>query len=285
MWNSGADGIEKTITMDHTWQLLAVNLRDIRILDVVDVVIVLFLLYQLYKLLKGTIAFNIFIGVLLLYVIWLVVSALDMNLLTFILGPFVGFGVLIVIIIFQQEVRQFLLMLGNNTLKNRFTFLQKIWGDQLMMDDSGLMRSVDEVLFAMTYFSESKTGALIVFSNNPDIAIWNNSGQIVDSRISSQLLKSIFQKESPMHDGAVVLVNNRIYSASVILPISESKSLPVQIGLRHRAAIGVSEKTNATAFVVSEERGDWSMATKGILVQIKTQEELKKQLKLNFIKS
>ncbi len=271
--------------IDHFWQFGAMNLQDIRILDVVDVLIVLFLVYQLYKLLKGTIAFNIFIGVLMLYLIWLVVSVLQMKLLTFILGPFIGFGVLIVIIIFQQEVRQFLLMLGANTLKNRFGFLQKLWGDQWSMDDSDLMRSVDEVLFAMTYLSETKTGALLVFSNNKDISIWNNSGQIIDSRITSQLLKSIFQKESPMHDGAVVVCNNRIYSASVILPISESKSLPDQLGLRHRAAIGVSEKTNATAFVVSEERGDWSMASKGFLVKIESQEELKKQLKVNFLKS
>lgn len=271
--------------MELTFYSLAISMTDIRILDVLDVLIVGFLLYQLYKLLKGTIAFNIFIGVLLLYVVWLVVSVLNMKMLTFILGPFIGFGVLIVIIIFQQEVRQFLLMLGNNTLKNRFNFLQKIWGDQLLMDDTGLMRSVDEVLFALTYFSETKTGALIVFSTHPDNTIWNNSGQVIDARISSQLIKSIFQKSSPLHDGALIICKNKIYSASVILPNTESQSLPVQLGLRHRAAIGVSEKTNATAFVVSEENGEWSIASKGMLLKIKTQEELKKQLKINFLKT
>lgn len=265
--------------------LLAINISEIRILDVIDVLIVLVLIYQIYKLLKGTIAFNIFIGILLLYAIWLAVRELGMRMLQFILGPFVGFGVLIVIIIFQQEIRQFLMILGNNTLKNRFGFIQRLWGDQILMDDSELMRSAEEVLFAMTHFSETKTGALIVFSTIPDITIWNNSGQRIDAKVSSQLLKSIFQKESPLHDGAVVIANNRIHAASVILPISESKTLPLDWGLRHRAAIGVSEKTNAVAFVVSEENGEWAMARNGRYKRIASQEELKKHIKQNFLKT
>ena len=264
--------------------MLLIGLEDIRIVDVVDVLIVGFLIYHLYKLLKGTIAFNIFIGILLLYAIWLVVSALDMKLLTFVLGPFVGFGVLIVIIIFQQEVRHFLMILGNTTLKNRFTFFQKIWGDQLPMDQNLLDQNVEDILLAMTYFQERKVGALLVFSKNPDLPIWNNSGKKIDAVISSQLLKSIFQKESPLHDRAAIIINNRIYSASVILPLTDSKVLPMDLGLRHRAAVGVSEKSKALAFVVSEENGAWSMAKEGMLERIETQEELKKALTKTILK-
>ncbi len=258
---------------------LLISLSDIRILDVVDIIIVLVLFWQIYKLLRGTIAFNIFIGLMMLYGIWYAVSHLEMRLLTFLLGPFVGFGVLILIIIFQPEIRQFLLMLGSNTLKNRFTFLEKLWGDQLIVDDSAIMERVDQIFFALQYFKEEGTGALLVLSHNRDTPIWNNSGQVIDAKISSQLLRTIFQKESPTHDGAAILVNDRIYSVSVILPVSESNTIDVDLGLRHRAAVGVSEKTNAIAFVVSEENGDWSYAVGGNLILLNNQAELREQIK------
>ena len=264
--------------------MLLISLSDIRILDVVDVVIVMILVYQLYKLLKGTIAFNIFIGVMILYGIWYAVSHLGMRLLTFLLGPFVGFGVLILIIIFQPEVRQFLLMLGNNTLKNRFTFLEKLWGDQMIMDDSVMVRIVDEILIAITHFSNTKTGALIVVSKNVNSPVWNNSGMVIDAQVSSQMLKTIFQKGSPMHDGAAIIVGSKVYAVSVILPISESHHLPEHFGLRHRAALGVSEKTNAVAFVVSEENGDISYCDGGELKDLKTPDEIRNALKKSWLK-
>lgn len=269
--------------MSYTSMILF-SLSDVRILDIIDVLVVMLLIWQIYKLLKGTIAFNIFIGVLMLYGIWYIVSHLGMRLLTFLLGPFVGFGVLILIIIFQQEVRQFLLLLGNSTLKNRFTFLEKMWGPERLMDDTLLMSQVDEIFYAMLYFKTSRTGALIVISQNKSVPIWNNSGQVVDAKISSQLLKAIFQKESPMHDGAVIVVQNKIYAVSVILPVSEFNTMEAEVGLRHRAALGVSEKTRATAFVVSEENGEWSYASNGTLKRIYTEKELKEQLRLSFLK-
>lgn len=260
-----------------------ISLSDVRILDIVDILIVMFLIWQIYKLLKGTIAFNIFIGVMLLYGVWFVVQYLEMRLLTFVLGPFVGFGVLILIIIFQQEVRQFLLLLGNNTLKNRFTFLENLWNDHDLIDDSSINRRVDEIMYAMLHFKNSRIGALMVISKNKETPIWNNSGQNIDAKITSQLLKTIFQKESPMHDGAAILVNNRIHAVSVILPISEDTNISPDLGMRHRAAIGVTEKTNATSVIVSEENGDWSYARSGKLHKIKNEEELKKVLKETFL--
>jgi uncharacterized protein (TIGR00159 family) len=254
---------------------LLMSLTDIRILDVIDILIVLILVWQIYKLLRGTIAFNIFIGLMLLYGIWYAVSYLDMRLLTFLLGPFVGFGVLILIIIFQPEIRQFLLFLGNNTLKNRFTFLERLWGDQVLT----VMEIVDDIYLAMQSFREERVGALIVLSNNRETPIWNNSGQVIDAKVSSQLLRTIFQKESPIHDGAAIMINDRIYSVSVILPVTENNSMDADLGLRHRAAVGVSEKTNATAFVVSEENGSWSVAVGGKLTKLVSPTALKVQLK------
>jgi len=258
---------------------LLISLTDIRILDVIDILIVLILVWQIYKLLRGTIAFNIFIGLMLLYGVWYAVSFFNMRLLTFLLGPFVGFGVLILIIIFQPEIRQFLLLLGNNTLKNRFTFIERLWGDQIMVDDSAIMNIVDEVYLAMESFREDKLGALIVISNNRETPIWNNSGQEIDAKVSSQMLRTIFQKESPTHDGAAIMIKDRIYSVSVILPVTESNSIDADLGLRHRAAVGVSEKTNATAFVVSEENGAWSYAKGGRLIRVANASVLKSQLK------
>jgi len=258
---------------------LLISLYDIRILDVIDILIVLFLIWQIYKLLRGTIAFNIFIGLMLLYGVWYAVSYLKMGLLTFLLGPFVGFGVLILIIIFQPEIRQFLLYLGNNTLKNRFTFIERLWGDQMVIDDSAVMNIVDEVYLAMESFRAEQVGALIVISNNRETPIWNNSGQVIDAKVSSQLLRTIFQKESPTHDGAAIMINDRIYSVSVILPVTENNSIDADLGLRHRAALGVSEKTNAMAFVVSEENGAWSVAVGGKLTRLANQSVLKSKLK------
>lgn len=258
---------------------LLISLTDIRILDVIDILIVLILVWQIYKLLRGTIAFNIFIGLMLLYGVWYAVSFFNMRLLTFLLGPFVGFGVLILIIIFQPEIRQFLLMLGNNTLKNRFTFIERLWNDQIVVDDSAMMNIVDEIHVSMESFREERIGALIVISNNKETPIWNNSGQEIDAKVSSQLLRTIFQKESPIHDGAAIMIKDRIYSVSVILPVTESNSIDADLGLRHRAAVGVSEKTNATAFVVSEENGAWSYAKAGKLTRVASASELKSQLK------
>ncbi len=258
---------------------LLISISDIRILDVIDILIVLILVWQIYKLLRGTIAFNIFIGLMLLYGIWYAVSYFEMRLLTFLLGPFVGFGVLILIIIFRPEIRQFLLFLGKNTLKNRFTFIERLWNDQIVVDDSAITNIVDEVHMAMESFRDERIGALIVISNNKETPIWNNSGQVIDARVSSQLFRTIFQKESPTHDGAAIMIKDRIYSVSVILPVTESNSIDADLGLRHRAAVGVSEKTNAMAFVVSEENGTWSVAQGGKLTKLNNQAELKSKLK------
>ncbi len=262
--------------------ILDFSVLGIRILDVVDILIVGYLFYIIYKLLKGTIAFNIFVGVVLFYAIGTAVSVLDMKLLGVVLGPFLVSGVLILIIIFQPEVRQFLLMLGNNTLKGRSTFLDKLIGQHEENLNEMEVHNVEELYFAIEHLAAHKIGALIILSENVSVPIWNNSGTLIDSSVNGRLIISIFQKESPLHDGAMIIVKDRIFKCEVILPVSDSMKLPKELGLRHRAAIGVSENTNSSTFMVSEETGEVSYAFKGEYKLNLNRKVLKKKLSVHF---
>jgi len=246
--------------------ILDFSLLGIRVLDVLDILIVGYLFYVIYRILRGTIAFNIFIGVVLFYAIGTLVGFLNMRLLSFMLGPFLVSGVLILIIIFQPEVRQFLLLLGDNTLKGRSKFLDRLLGQ----DGDGAKslnklqeKNVEEIYSAVEYLAANKIGALIILSENKSVPIWNTSGTLVNAELSGRLIISIFQKESPLHDGAMVIVKDKIYKCEVILPVSDNSNLPKDLGLRHRAAIGVSENTNSLTFMVSEETGEVSYAFGG----------------------
>lgn len=240
--------------------------------------IVAYLMYLIYKLLKGTLAFNIFIGVALLYVVYLLVIFLDMKLLSLVLGKFVGFGVIILIIIFQPEVRRFLLILGNSTLKGRLNFLNRFLGDNVTKDSQSSLKAA-EIGKVLVEMSEEKTGALIVISDSMNVEAYKSSGVLIDAELNAPLLKSIFSKFSPLHDGAVIISGGRIVQASTVLPVSDSMNLPQDIGLRHRAAVGISENTNFAAFVVSEETGKISYAFEGVLYREIDERELNKLLK------
>jgi len=232
--------------------------------DILDIVIVAYLLFQLYKLLKGSIAFNIFIGLLSLYISWFIVNQLNMDLLSSILDQFVKVGIIILIIIFQPEARRFLLLLGNTTLRQRSNFLDRILSRSDMRTNSEEELHDAEVALAnaILRMSRHKVGALIVFPRGEQLQGVVNGGVSVDAAISQPLVESIFAKDSPLHDGAMMIDNLRITHASVILPVSKNSSLPEGVGLRHRAAIGITEKTNAVAIVVSEETGTISFAHK-----------------------
>lgn len=232
--------------------------------DVLDILIVGYLLYQLYKLLRGSLGFNIFIGLVLIYVAWWLVGLLNMDMLALILEQFLSVGVVLLLIVFQPEVRRFLLLLGRSTIHRRSPFWNRFMNQNLgaAVPNS---RELKAVLRAMENFSRTKTGALIVVTQNPDAEEFKNMGVLLGAQISTQLLESIFQKESPLHDGAVVIANLKVHAASVILPVSENKDVPSEIGLRHRAAIGITENSKVVAIVVSEETGKISYARNGRL--------------------
>ncbi|MFK8104972.1 MAG: diadenylate cyclase CdaA [Saprospiraceae bacterium] len=246
--------------------LFQIGFLPITIWDFLDVLIVGFLIYQIYKILKGTIAFNIFIGVVLFYAVWWLVGALKMDLLSTLLGQFVNVGVITLLIVFQPEIRKFFLLLGNTTLSQRSNFWNRLFNVPLNDERQEIIsQKVQAVKTAIMRMSKNKTGALIIFTNNLNLEGFNNSGIVLDAEISSPLLESIFNKESPLHDGAVIVANDKIHAASCILPVSDNPNLRQSDGLRHRAGLGVSENTSVAVFIVSEENGQIAFAHEGKL--------------------
>ena len=235
----------------------------IRALDVIDVVLVAFLLYQMYMLIRGTVAINIFVGIVLLYIFWLVVRALNMELLSSILGQIIGVGVLALIIVFQQEIRKFLLFIGNRYInRRRFSFENFFFPKKR---EKQILVKVDAIVKACRNMSETQTGALIVIARKSELQLYAESGDIIDADTSTRMIENIFFKNSPLHDGAVIIVNDRILAARCVLPITENINLPPHYGMRHKSAIGITEVTDAIAIVVSEETGKISVASEGML--------------------
>ncbi len=247
----------------------------IRFLDVLDVLMVAFLLYQLYLLIKGTVAFNIFIGIFVVYLFWLLVRALNMELIGTLMGQFIGVGVLALIVVFQQEIRRFLLLIGSNNQVNRL-----LRTDRLFASDSTTATSQDVKLIvkACENMARTYTGALIVIAQKSELREFVRTGERINARISDALLETIFFKNTPLHDGAVIITGNLIVAARCILPITDKHDLDPSLGLRHRAAIGITEVTDALAVVVSEETGKISFARAGQVHQNISLAELTKQL-------
>lgn len=261
--------------------LLKIGFLPIRLWDVLDVIIVGYLLYQLYKLLKGSIAFNIFIGVVILSVAWWLVGILQMDLLAVVLDQFVSVGVIILIIIFQPEVRRFLLMLGNTTLRQQSHFLRRLLDKNVEGLDERKLQ-VKALRDAIKRMSRYRVGALMVLSDQQSMEVISNSGVMIDAKISQPLVESIFQKESPLHDGAMIISGGKIHAASCILPVSDNPGLPRNSGLRHRAGVGVTEVADVAVFIVSEEDGKVSFAYKGALENNLSDERLAELLHRHF---
>jgi len=231
------------------------------VLDVIDIVLVAIILFQLYKMIRGTAALSIFVGIFFLYIFWLIVKALDMDLIGSILGQVIGVGVIALIIVFQQEIRRFLLVLGNRYMnKNRFSFSAFLPENKL---DGATQPENEEIIRALKVMSDSKTGALIVISRKSALDFYAESGERIDGEISQGLIGAIFFKNSPLHDGALLIQGTRILAARCPLPVTDKISLPSHYGMRHRAAIGISEQTDAFVIIVSEESGKISVVDGG----------------------
>ena len=226
-------------------------------IDAADVLLVTVLLYQLYKLLRGSVALNVALGLVSFYLLYLVVKATGMELLTKILGQFMSVGVLASIILFQQEIRRFLLNVGKATAIERMRAWT--WG----RPTEAAPLAVGPFVEAAKSLSNKLTGALICFTQASDLTPFADSGDRLDAEISKRLLLAIFNKTSPLHDGAVIVANGRLLAARCILPVSENPDVPASLGLRHRAAIGLSEITDAVVLVVSEETGAMSLVRHG----------------------
>jgi uncharacterized protein (TIGR00159 family) len=238
----------------------------------VDIALVAALLYQVYKLLRGSVAIKIFLGFLSIYLIYLLVRALQMELLSSILGQFMGVGVIAAIIIFAPEIRKFLLIIGRSSFLSR----DNIWRDLLFFwrKKDGRTFNISPIIDASKTLAGSNTGALIVLSKSTELKFYAESGDILDAELSKRLLISIFNKYSPLHDGAVIIHNGKIKAARCILPVTE-REVPAQFGLRHRAAIGMSEATDAIVLVVSEETGQLSMTKNGKILHNMSFQEIR----------
>ena len=242
----------------------------IRVLDLIDIFLVAFLMYQIYMIIRGTIAINIFIAIFALYLLWLLVKAFDMHLLSSILGQIIGVGVIALIIVFQQEIRRFLLVMGSRYLKNWNFPIENIFYHNTKKEQQADFNDIVETCFNL---AKEKIGALIVLTRRSDLTSYINSGEELNARISTSLVESIFLKQSSLHDGAVIVKGKTIVAARCVLPITDKK-LHTTVGMRHRAALGMSENTDAIVLIVSEERGYVSIAMGGNLERNITQKRL-----------
>jgi len=249
---------------------------NLRILDIVDIVFVAILLFYLYKLVKGTVAVNIFIGIVIVYLMWKLTELLQMELLSSVLGEFIGVGMFALIVVFQQEIRKFLLMIGSTNFTQRRKFFRQF---KFVKDDTQIKTNINAIVKACESMSRSYTGALIVIQRSTKLDFIKISGDAMNLELNQPIIESVFFKNSPLHDGAMIIEDNKITATRAILPVSNDRSIPLRFGLRHRAAVGITEKTDALALVVSEENGQISYLKDGEFVIFEDTNELVYKLK------
>lgn len=264
--------------------LFKIGFLDVRLLDFLDVLLVAVLMYQLYRLVRGSLAFNILIGLLLVFIASLIVRALDMSLLSVILGQFIGVGVIAVLIVFQPEVRRFLLYLGRGSRLGGESFWKRLALRRWQVSPEQRLM-VQHIVRAAERMGARKDGALIVCAVTSRLQHVVSTGVSMNAEVSSELLESLFYKNNPLHDGAVIIANGRVLAARCVLPVSDRSNLPLHLGLRHRAALGMSEQSDAVAIIVSEQNGSISYAHEGKLFTAVSIAELRKALNILLLES
>ena len=235
---------------------------DITLVDIIDIFVVALIMFQVYRLTRGTNALRIVVGILIIYLLWIVTRVLNMELLSMILVQIIGVGVIALIIVFQQEIRRFLILLGTQYTNRRVSFMARLFRPRGRKVKVVGQEWIDTVVGACADMAKTKTGALIVIARKVNLLPFIEQGERIDALISASLIKNIFFKNSPLHDGAMVIADDRIAAARCVLPSTE-REVPMEFGMRHRAALGASEITDALVIVVSEERGTISIARKG----------------------
>ncbi|MBQ6965776.1 MAG: diadenylate cyclase CdaA [Bacteroidaceae bacterium] len=230
--------------------------------DAIDILLVAMMLFYVWRLMKASGSLNIFYGILMFTVTWIVVSQmLEMKLLGSIFDKLVSVGVLALIILFQEEIRRFFLTIGSQSrLKMIANFFHK---HRMGVEDEHVDQQLMRIVLACDYMSKNMVGALIILEREMSLNDIVKSGEMIDANISTELLKNIFFKNSPLHDGAVIIAHNRIMAAGCILPVSHNLNIPKELGLRHRAALGITSQSDAIAVIVSEETGAISVAQGG----------------------
>lgn len=244
--------------------------------DIIDILLVALLLYYIYKLMKESGTINIFYGVMAFIVVWLVASEIfAMRLIGTILDKFMSIGLLILVILFQDQIKRFLVELGSH---RRWRFLSKLLHHHREGDDESVTAWVMPVVYACMSMSKTKTGALIVIEQSIPLDNYAKTGDMINAEVNTRLIENIFFKNSPLHDGAMIIAHGRIEAAGCILPVSHDSDVPRYMGLRHRSALGIAQASDAVAVVVSEETGNISIAYRGKLTTRLTSAELEHRL-------
>lgn len=252
--------------------------REMTWVQILDITLVVLIVLQLYRSLRGSVAFNIFVGSLAIYVLWMVVNRLQMPLMSEILDRMVSIGLIGLIVVFQPEIRKFLIVLGRRSPLGRNGFISRLFQSNTLNKYIVEEEVIDEICHALHYLMGRKAGAILLIARSERISFDTNAGKMINGRVSAKLLESIFEKSSPLHDGAVLIDKDQLLAAGVVLPVSDSTDLPSGIGLRHRAAVGASEDSDVLVVVLSEETGRLALATDGKLMQDVPMEEVKKAM-------
>lgn len=243
--------------------------------DIVDILIVALMLYYVYRLMKNSGTLSLFYGVLAFIIIWVVsYDIFDLRLTGTIVDKFMSIGLIVLVILFQDQIKRFLIDIGS---RGRWTGFRKLFRHHTEDMDKEHSR-VMSVVYACMSMSKSKTGALIVCQRKVPLSDYEKTGDIIDADINVRLIENIFFKNSPLHDGALIIAGDRLKSAGCILPVSHDRNVPRALGLRHRSALGISQATDAFAIVVSEETGGISVAHRGVLSTRLSSAELEHRL-------
>ncbi|GAA0873446.1 diadenylate cyclase CdaA [Gangjinia marincola] len=252
---------------------------ELRILDIIDIIFVAVLLYYIYKLVKGTAAINIFIGIVIIYLIWKLTQLLQMQMLSSVLGEFIGVGMFALIVVFQQEIRKFLLMIGSTNLASKDGLFKSF---KFFNSATETINNIPIIISACEKLAQTKTGALMVIKRNTKLDFVKDTGDSMNAEVNQPILEAIFYKNSPLHDGAVIIEDNKITATRVVLPLSSDRNIPARFGLRHRAAIGITERTDAVALIVSEETGQIAYIKNGRFVTYTSTQQLIEKLKTDL---
>ena len=264
---------------DITYRYMALAIfgfLQLSLADILDILLLGLIIFFLFRWIRGSSAMSIFVAIVSLYIIRVIVSAFNMRLMTAIMDMVLDVGVLALIVIFQPEIRKFLIRLGNrymNSAQGR-AILNRITGK----GNTRSLRSseaVNDLTEACRRMAEEKTGALIVIAHKNPLEDVISTGDKIDATIHRRLIMNLFFKNSPLHDGALVIAGNRIVAVRCTLPITENKNLPAYDGMRHKAAVGITEESDADAVVVSEETGRISFVKAGKVTPIQNINELK----------
>ncbi len=233
----------------------------IGIKDIIDILIIALLLFYIYRMMKNSGTLSLFYGVLVFFAIWVLASEIfDLRLTGSILDKFMSIGLIVLVILFQDQIKRFLIDIGSH---GKLSYFRRLFKHE-NRDDKGHAR-VMAVVYACMSMSKSKTGALIVFQRKMPLTDYEKTGDIIDANVNVRLIENIFFKNSPLHDGAMIIADQRIKSVGCILPVSHDMHIPKELGLRHRAALGMSQETDAVCVIVSEETGGISVAKDGAI--------------------